>query len=616
MSSSARSAARSSCAPTNPACEPTAAVTAADADEIRWRVVGREGDAVIIVELMADLTEVGRARVDGADSAVVASGSPASVRWVWSDTARWYPAMLAAGVVIARCHDLRLCHAILRASTLVPPAARADRSADAPGDASRDELWDAAPVDASSAVAPAGEPALFDLDDAPAAPVGVPDGIDDVLAEFRRQQDALRAASDPGRLRLLLAAESAGALLAAEMQAAGVPWSLDVHEGILEATLGARPTGGAAPARVQEVARAVRDALGDPAASLDSQPKLLRSLHRIGIHARSTSRWELAEYDHPVIAPLLEYKKLMRLMSANGWAWLDEWARGGRFRPVYVPGGVVTGRWASSGGGALQLPRALRPAVHADPGWTLVVADVAQLEPRVLAAMSGDLALAEAARGRDLYDGIVASGAIATRAEAKIAMLGAMYGATTGDSGRLVPALRRAYPRAMGLVDAAARTGESGGAVTTWLGRSSAPAGSEWHEVQARAGGPDASDADRAQARRSAGDRGRFTRNFVVQGTAAEWALAWLADLRGLLAELPAVPVEQGAEASGPVFSRRAHLCFFLHDEIIVHAPLAQAEAVADAVARSAERAARLLFGGFPIDFPLDLRISIDAAKG
>ncbi len=585
-------------------------MTAADADEVRWRVSGRAGDAVIVVDLTADLTELGRVRVDGVDAALMASGSSPSVRWVWSDTARWYPAMLAAGVVVARCHDLRLCHAILRASTLVPAAARGGQTDDQPGD----ERWDAAAVDASASVAAPGEPALFDLDDAPAT-AGVPDGIDDVLVEFRRQQETLLSSSDPGRLRLLLAAESAGALLAAEMQAAGVPWNLDVHERILEAALGARPVAGAPPARVQEVARAVRDALGDAAASLDSQPKLLRSLHRIGIHARSTSRWELAEYDHPVIAPLLEYKKLMRLMSANGWAWLDEWARGGRFRPVYVPGGVVTGRWASSGGGALQLPRALRPAVHADPGWTLVVADVAQLEPRVLAAMSGDLALAEAARGRDLYDGIVASGAIATRAEAKIAMLGAMYGATTGDSGRLVPALRRAYPRAMGLVDAAARTGESGGAVTTWLGRSSVSAGAEWHEVQGRAGDPDASEADRAQARRSAGDRGRFTRNFVVQGTAAEWALAWLADLRGLLAELPAVPADQGAPASGPVFSRRAHLCFFLHDEIIVHAPIAQAEDVADAVARSAERAGRLLFGEFPIDFPLDLRISVDAAK-
>lgn len=603
MSSSARSAARSSCAPTNPACEPTAAVTAAG--EVRWRVVGREGGSVVLVDLDAGLDEVRRERVGPDRWAVEASAADPSARWVWSDTARWYPDLLAAGSVVARCQDLRLCHAILRASSLVTEAAalRADGAWDAP----------------STAAPAAVEPALFDLDPDGGAGVGsrtVPEGIDDALAELRRQAAALASSGDPGRLRLLLAAESAGALLAAEMHAAGVPWSIEVHEGILEQALGPRPAGGGVPARVQELADAVRAALGDGRASLDSQPKLLRSLHRAGVPARSTSRWELAEYEHPVIEPLLAYKKLMRLMTANGWTWLDEWTAGGRFRPVYVPGGVVTGRWASSGGGALQLPRALRPAVHADPGWTLVVADVAQLEPRVLAAMSGDLALAEAARGRDLYDGIVASGAIATRAEAKIAMLGAMYGATTGDSGRLVPALRRAYPRAMGLVDAAARTGESGGAVTTWLGRSSAPAGSEWHEVQARAGGPDASDADRAQARRSAGDRGRFTRNFVVQGTAAEWALAWLADLRGLLAELPAVPVEQGAEASGPVFSRRAHLCFFLHDEIIVHAPLAQAEAVADAVARSAERAARLLFGGFPIDFPLDLRISIDAAKG
>ena len=148
----------------------------------------------------------------------------------------------------------------------------------------------------------------------------------------------------------------------------------------------------------------------------------------------STSRWELAEQRHPVIEPLLEYKKLSRLQSANGWTWLAEWVHDGRFRPVYVPGGVVTGRWASSGGGALQLPRQLREAVRADPGWRLIVADVAQLEPRVLAAMAGDTALADAARGRDLYAGIVDSGAVATRQEAKIAILGAMYGATTGES--------------------------------------------------------------------------------------------------------------------------------------------------------------------------------------
>ena len=80
----------------------------------------------------------------------------------------------------------------------------------------------------------------------------------------------------------------------------------------------------------------------------------------------------------------------------------------------------------------------------ADPGWKLVVADAAQLEPRILTGLAADTAMAEAGRGRDLYAGIVATGAVAERAQAKIAMLGAMYGATSGDSGRLMPRLARA----------------------------------------------------------------------------------------------------------------------------------------------------------------------------
>lgn len=560
-----------------------------------WSVVARDRSGqVVIVDVTSAGVETGRHECAPDElGGLIAAASPAH-RWVWNDTPQWYPALLDDACRVARCHDLRLCHAILRDSALVT----------APDSLQAADSWSAA---AATTVADDG---LFSLDDH----VGVPEDPAEVLAEFARQQEALASASDPDRLRLLLAAESAGALLAAELHAAGVPWDGATHDRILSETLGPRPAAGALPSRVQEYASAVRDALGDPAASLDSQPKLLRSLHRAGVAARSTSRWELEEYDHPVIAPLLTYKKLTRLLSANGWAWLEEWAGDGRFRPVYVPGGVVTGRWASSGGGALQLPRQLRPAVRADPGWSLVVADVAQLEPRVLAAMSRDTALAGAARGVDLYAGIVGSGVVATRQEAKIAMLGAMYGATTGDSGRLVPALRRAYPRAMALVDDAARVGEEGGVVSTWLGRTSPPPSRRWREVQARASDADAATGDDTAARRSARDRGRFTRNFVVQGTAAEWALAWLADLRARLSELPDVDAADGAPASGP-FSRRAHLAFFLHDEIIVHTPRAQAEEVARAVRESADRAATLLFGGFPIDFPLDLRITDDAAK-
>src|SRR6266700_8435892 len=114
----------------------------------------------------------------------------------------------------------------------------------------------------------------------------------------------------------------------------------------------------------------------------------------------------LRTVDHSAVPLLLEYKELARLYTADGWGWLDTWVSGGRFRPEYVVGGVVSGRWASRGGGALQIPKLLRRAVIADTGWVLVVADAAQLEPRVLAALAGDRAFAQAAAGGDLYEGL------------------------------------------------------------------------------------------------------------------------------------------------------------------------------------------------------------------
>jgi DNA polymerase-1 len=569
-----------------------------DRTESAWIVLARAGDRIIAVELADDGGERRRTEVDGAELLPWAEAREreAAPRWVWHDTPAWYDALLAGGVRVSRAHDLRLTHAILRdASAVVDDGGlRAARE------------WDAAVAQHRS-----DDGALFEIGE---RADGVPEDVSAVLAEFARQQRALAQSRTPGALRLLIAAESAGALLACELRAAGLPWDPSAHDEILRRMLGER-TGGGLPEQLQRRAADVRAALGDPTTSLDSQPKLLRALHRAGILVESTSRWELQRHEHPVVQPLIEYKKLMRLYTANGWAWLAEWVHDGRFRPVYVPAGVVTGRWASSGGGALQIPRQLRAAVRADAGWCFVIADVAQLEPRILAAMARDTALADAARGRDLYEGIVARGALATRAEAKVALLGAMYGATSGDSGRLVPRLRKAFPRAMQLVDDAARTGEDGGTVSTWLGRTSPSPEAVWAEAQSRASDAEATDVDQTRARRRARDRGRFTRNFVVQGTAAEWALAWLADLRGRLALLPEVPEAQGAPRSGPAFARRPHLAFYLHDEIIVHTPHASADAVAACVAEAAASAGRLLFGDFPVDFPLDLHITDSAAK-
>ncbi|GAA4171963.1 bifunctional 3'-5' exonuclease/DNA polymerase [Gryllotalpicola koreensis] len=541
----------------------------------------RPDGGVTATELDAAAMPHGTAAVEASDLAeFVRSREPEHPRWVWSSAARWYPALLAAGVRVERCVDLALCRRILRTSLLTADSELAHEPATG---------WDDLARIATAAAETPGAPTLFEVgESAPAAAL-------DPVREFQAQQAAAIGATQPAPLRLLLAAESAGALIAEEIRFTGMPWRADVHDRVLTEALGPRAPDGRHPARLEALAAKIRELLDAPRLNPDSQPELLAALRRVGLDVTSTRKWELRELEHPVIEPLLEYKNLYRLFTANGWAWLDTWVHDGRFRPDYVVGGVVTGRWATSGGGALQLPKNIRRAVVADPGWKLVVADAAQLEPRVLTGLASDVNMADAGRGRDLYDSVVAAGVVASRREAKVAMLGAMYGATTGDSARLMPALRRAFPQAIGLVDRAAEQGERGDQVMSRLGRTSPRPGGAWREVQDRASQPGASAADERRARSQARDWGRFTRNFVVQASAAEWALCWMAELRLRLAEL------------GSDLVTAPHLVFFLHDEIMVHTPERFAPQVERLVRDAAAQAGRLLFGTFPVDFPLQV---------
>jgi len=507
-------------------------------------------------------------------------------RWVWDDTARWYPRLLEARVRVERCVDLRLSHAILRNSSLTTGSALAAASASS---------WD------RGALEPADTPAeqtLFDFDDASADAVA-----EDTLSEFASQRAAVIGAENPARIGLLLAAESAGALIAAEMMHAGLPWRVDIHNEILEGYLGPRPAPGQRPARLDATLQRLRRELEAPTLNPDSPSELLKALSVAGLMVTSTRSWELKKLKHPAIEPLLEYKKLSRLLTANGWHWLDTNVRDGRFHPEYVPGGVVTGRWASTGGGgALQLPKQIRGAVVADPGWKFVVADASQLEPRILAALSGDRGMADAGNAGDLYAGIVASGAVETRDQAKVAMLGAMYGATSGEAGRLMPQLERAYPRAIGMVEDAARAGERGEVVTTRLGRSSPLPDATWRASQLEAYGENATEAGASRARGQARSWGRFTRNFIVQGSAAEWALCWMANLRRVLHE----------QAKGSWITDSPHLVFFMHDEVVVHCPSDRVDLVEAAIRTAADEAGRLLFAALPATFPLTVAIVDD----
>jgi DNA polymerase-1 len=230
----------------------------------------------------------------------------------------------------------------------------------------------------------------------------------------------------------------------------------------------------------------------------------------------------------------------------------------------------------------------------------------------VLAALSGDDGLARAAAAGDLYAALAADAFAGDRARAKTALLAAMYG---GDVGQLMTVLRRRFPAAVGYVEAAARAGEEGGLVRSRLGRTCPAPSQAWLAATERAGGadpdvpawpvatepvgdPEGEPSAGARARRAARDRGRFTRNFVVQASAADWALVLLAAVRRRLAD-PGPP----DRPTGP------HLVFFQHDEVVVHCPRAEADRVAGVLGDAAEESGRLVFGDTGVRFPLAVAV-------
>ena len=501
------------------------------------------------------------------------------VRWLWSTTEPVYQPLLAAGLLILRCHDIELTERILlgREGRSGAPSSAAAIHARLHG---LPVPSDASPADSSPAFA-GRHLTLFDT----ASPTRDPTQTLALIREAYVDQQRRIGADNP--LKLLIAAESASALAAVEMVYRGLPLRADALEAILTEQLGPRPAPGTRPARLVALAAEIDAAFG-ARVNADSAADLREAFRRAGFDIETTRSWVIRQLDHPAVGPVLAYKELSRLFTANGWNWLTEWVRDGRFRGGYLPGGVVSGRWAARGGGALQLPKLVRRAVIADPGHVLVVADAAQLEPRVLAALSKDPALLAVSQQNDLYTALAQDGFGGDRGQAKVAMLGAMYGATSGEAGRLLGTLRRRYPIAMACVEDAAQQGERGGVVSSVLGRTCPGPGPQWW-AQLQAGSlPDATAAQERRARQIARDRGRFTRNFIVQSSASDWAGVWLSTLRRDLRRVT------GAE-----------MVFFQHDEIVVHTPVDTADQVAALTVEAAESGRRLVFPGSAAAIPV-----------
>lgn len=370
--------------------------------------------------------------------------------------------------------------------------------------------------------------------------------------------------------------ESAAELLSAELSADGLPVDRAAAEQIIAGFAGPRPRtdAEAAAARARRDAAVLRHA--PPGGELDLRsPGQVRSLlRRVGIEVPDTRAWRLEarRADHPIVEALLAWRKAERVATTYGYAWLDEHvADDGRLRGTWTGCDGGAGRMTASAG-LHNMPADLRGAVVAEPGHAFVRADLGQIEPRVLAAVSGDAALARATIADDMY-APVAEDLGVDRETAKVAVLGAMYGQTTGRGAQVLRRLEAAYPVAMAYLADAARAGEAGRSLRTYGGRLIATGSATSRQLSER------EDRSRAAA------RGRYARNALVQGAAAELFKVWAATVRARIAP----------------FGARIVLC--LHDELLVHVPVDHAAAVATLVDECLQEAARRWAPGSPVRF-------------
>jgi DNA polymerase-1 len=104
-----------------------------------------------------------------------------------------------------------------------------------------------------------------------------------------------------------------------------------------------------------------------------------------------------------IVGPLLQYRQLAKLRSTYAEALLGQVnGQTGRVHTHYQQVGAATGRFSSSDPNLQNIPvrteegRKIRHAFVARPGWVVLSADYSQIELRLLADMSGSVALRKA----------------------------------------------------------------------------------------------------------------------------------------------------------------------------------------------------------------------------
>lgn len=507
-------------------------------------------------------------------------------RWTWWAAHEVVPLLLAGGVVVHRSWDVAEAHRVLHGGWVADPGSAWAAAHDlavgtVPGPPTGD-LFEFASSrgDDGSLIRPDGHlRADAVAGDWLAADDRLEAWVDALLVVVDHQASAARSLGP--RVEATIHSESAAAVLCCELAAHGLPIDRATATTLITAAAGPQP----ASIEDEVAGRRVRDSAvlalvpGRESTDLRNPADVRAMLAAVGVDVPNTRKWVLEphRHTHPVVAALLAWRKDERIATTYGHRWLDSHVgQDDRLR----------GRWTAcdGGGGRMtaenglhNLPAELRHAVAADPGRVFVRADLGQIEPRVLAVVSGDAAFADATRADDLYAPVAARLGV-ERAVAKVAVLAAMYGQRSGAAGEALKGLERAYPVAMAHLDAAYAVGVRGGELRTWGGRL----------IRTGAfvrGAPIGSDpaADAA--------RGRFARNAVIQGAAAELFKAWANTVRA--AVLP--------------WGAQIVLC--LHDELLVHAPADSATEVAAAVDTALADAARRWTRGAAVRFVADTSV-------
>jgi DNA polymerase-1 len=431
------------------------------------------------------------------------------------------------------------------------------------------------PADAPSAAGAADRQQVGDTGPATAEPPGGPD-VDGVVLPV--------AGEVRPRVVATVRSESAAELLCAELEVDGLPVDREVAEAIIAGFAGPRPRSeaDAARERARRDDEVLRHAPAGSRFDLRSPGQVKSLLRRVGIEVPDTRAWRLEGLRdaHPLVEALLAWRKAERVATTYGYGWLDEHlGDDGRLRGSWSGSDGAAGRMTASAG-LHNMPADMRAAVVAEPGHVFVRADLGQIEPRVLAGVAGDRALAAAADADDMYAPVAEQLGV-DRATAKVAVLGAMYGQTTGHGAQVLPRLHSAYPVAMAYLDAGDRAGQAGRDLRTFGGR----------RVRMGSDSGNLDELGEREARGRAAARGRYGRNALVQGAAAELFKIWAVTVR----------------ARGAALDARIVLC--LHDELLVHVPEADGEAAATLVADCLDETAHRWSPTIPVRLVADLSL-------